>query len=258
MTSPASRRPRTPRIVRASQIAAGSSVVLAGTYWALMSPYSQLLGAFPYRGATGEKVVALTFDDGPNEPYTSQIADFLDERGIHATFFQVGRCVERHAAVTSRLAADGHVIGNHSYSHDPRRCITRDALCAEQRDADRVFHQLLGRQPALYRPPWLLRTPALLKILRDREMQPVSGSFCHSLEVFQPDPERIARGALAKLRPGCMLIFHDGYDAKGADRSNTVAALKIVVDRLSQAGYRFTTADRLLGVPAYSRPSAGC
>jgi peptidoglycan-N-acetylglucosamine deacetylase len=252
MTSPASDGRRTSRIARASQVAAGSSVVLAGTYWALMSPYSQLLGAFPYRAVTDEQIVALTFDDGPNEPYTSQIADFLDERGVHATFFQVGRCVERHPEVTGRLAAAGHVIGNHSYSHDPRRCITRNALYAEQQRADRVFHQLLGRRPALYRPPWLLRTPALLRILREREMQPVSGSFCHSLEVFQPGPGRIARGALAKLRPGCVLIFHDGFDAKGADRSSTVAAVKIVVDRLSQAGYRFATVADLLGVPPYA------
>jgi hypothetical protein len=114
-----------------------------------------------------------------------------------------------------------------------------------------VFRRVLDRQPALYRPPWLLRTPALTRILRECAMQPVSGLFCHPLEVLQPGPRRIARGALATVRPGCMLIFHDGFDAKGADRSSTVEAVKIVVDRLDRSGYRFTTVDRLLQVPAY-------
>ncbi len=235
--------------------AAGSCGLLAASYWTLMSPYSQLLGPFPYRGATEEKVVALTFDDGPNEPYTSQIADLLDERGIQATFFQVGKCVEHFPDVTRRLASAGHVIGDHSYSHEFRTCVGRRSLHTEHRQAEEVFLQVLGRRPALYRPPWLLRTPALLHILRERDVQPVSGVFCHPLEVLQPDPHRIAEAALAKARPGCILIFHDGYDAKGADRSNTVEGVKIVIHRLSSAGYRFTTVDRLLGVPAYTSRS---
>jgi peptidoglycan/xylan/chitin deacetylase (PgdA/CDA1 family) len=216
-----------------------------------MSPYSQMLGTFPYRVWTEEKVVALTFDDGPNEPYTSQIADCLDRRGIRGTFFQVGKCVERHPDVTGRLASAGHVIANHSYSHDIRKCVGQHALAAEQRNAEQVFLRLLDRRPALYRPPWLLRTPALMRILSERSMQPVSGLFCHPLEVFQPGPERIARRALATVRPGCMLIFHDGFDAIGADRGSTVEAVKIVVDRLVRSGYRFTTVDRLLGVRPY-------
>jgi peptidoglycan/xylan/chitin deacetylase (PgdA/CDA1 family) len=235
-------------------ILAGSAAALAASYWTLMSPHSQLLGTFPHRAGVPEKVVALSFDDGPHEPYTSQIADFLNERGIKATFFQVGKCVQRHPEVTTRLASDGHVIGNHSYSHTFGRCWAPQTLAEEITDCQQVFEQTLGRLPRLYRPPWLLRTPALFPILRERSLQPVSGTFCHPLEVFQPSPERIARRALAAVRPGGIVIFHDGYDAKGANRSSTVAAVKIVVEQLSHAGYRFTTIDQLLGVPAYSRP----
>ena len=91
--------------------------VTGGLYWLFMSPYSQVFGRYPYRGDRTDRVVALTFDDGPNEPYTSQIAEYLAGRNIRATFFQVGRCVERHPDTTARLAAAGHVIGNHSYAH---------------------------------------------------------------------------------------------------------------------------------------------
>lgn len=236
----------------ASGTASGSALALAASYWLFMSPYSQLLGPFPYRARTSEKVAALTFDDGPNEPHTSRIAEFLGARGISATFFQVGKCVERYPQVTARLARDGHVIGNHSYAHEFTTALDGAALRADLKQAHDVFGDVLGRQPLLYRPPWLLRTPTLLRALTERSLRPVSGEFCHPLEVFQPPAGLIARRTLAKARPGCMIIFHDGFDSRGGDRSSTVDAVKLVVDGLTEAGYHFTTVDRLLGLPAYS------
>jgi peptidoglycan/xylan/chitin deacetylase (PgdA/CDA1 family) len=215
-----------------------------------MSPFSQLLGRFPYRGSSARPQVALTFDDGPNEPYTSQIADYLDERGIHATFFQVGKAVSRHPEVTRRLFHAGHVIGHHGHSHQFTRYLRRATLAQDMRDADLVFADL-GIRPAMYRPPWLLRVPSLFPMLRRHGLQPISGEFCHPLEVFQPDPERIARATLAKVRPGSIVIFHDGFDGHAGYRASTVAAVKLVVDRLSADGYGFTTVDRLLDIPAY-------
>src|SRR3954453_19700162 len=96
-----------------------------------MSPYAQLLGPFPHRSRTGRPEVALTFEDGPNEPYTSQIADYLGGKGIRATFFQVGRAVRAHPDVTARLARAGHVIGHHSDTHQFTRYLHRDSLREE-------------------------------------------------------------------------------------------------------------------------------
>lgn len=246
----------TSRRSRAFRVAAAGAGLAGAAYWTLMSPYSQTLGAFPYRangeGTEDEKTVALTFDDGPNEPYTSQIAALLADRGIAATFFQVGRCIQRHPDVTRTLVNAGHVIGNHSYSHSFTHCWNRPNLEDEVQRAQGIFGEVLGTRPALYRPPWLARTPALFDVLRERSLQPVSGEFCHPLEVLQPSPRGIARRALAKVRPGAIIIFHDGHDAKGGNRANTVAAVEIVADRLLASGYRFTTVDRLLGVPPYS------
>jgi peptidoglycan/xylan/chitin deacetylase (PgdA/CDA1 family) len=242
--------------MRTKGILAGGALGLAASYWTMMSPYSQLLGSFPYRRTPTGKLVALTFDDGPNEPYTSQIVDFLNQRNIKATFFQVGRCVERHPALTAKMAGDGHVIGTHGYSHQFHKCLTPGSIRTELTRSQAVLREVLGVQPALFRPPWLLRTPALFTALRDSSLQPVSGEFCHPLEVFQPRAGRIARSAVAKVQPGSIVIFHDGFDARGGDRSQTVAATKLVVQRLSAAGYDFTTVDKLLKVPAYHPAAA--
>jgi peptidoglycan/xylan/chitin deacetylase (PgdA/CDA1 family) len=238
------------------RLALGAPLALAAAgYWTAMSPYSQVCGAFPFKAdiPRGQRVktVALTFDDGPNEPFTGQIAAFLDDRGIKATFFQVGRCVERHPDTSRRLAASGHVIGNHSYSHRFDRCWSEHTVADELRLSQSVFRGVLGLEPALYRPPWLARTPATLRMFRHSGLHPISGEFCHALEPFQPSSDRIARRALAKIRPGSIIIFHDGYDARGADRSSTVEAVGLVIDTLIRDGFSFSTVNDLLGIPAY-------
>ncbi|HZE37196.1 MAG TPA: polysaccharide deacetylase family protein [Stackebrandtia sp.] len=227
-----------------------TALVPGALYWLCMSPYSQALGRFPYRGRTRQRVVALTFDDGPNEPYTSQIADYLDAQGIRATFFQVGKAVARHPDVTRRLLDGGHVIGHHGNAHDFPVYLRKSSLDTDMRQATAMF-EAHGIRPALYRPPWLLRIPALFDLVRREGMRPVSGEFCHPLEVLQIAPGRIARTAVAKVRPGSIVIFHDGHDGHAGPRASTVAAVKIVVEALRDKGYRFTTVDKLLGVPAY-------
>jgi peptidoglycan/xylan/chitin deacetylase (PgdA/CDA1 family) len=220
-------------------------------YWLFMSPSSQVFGRYPWHLRTDKKVVALTFDDGPNEPYTSQIADFLADKQIKATFFQVGMCIERYPLVTKRLYDDGHDIGNHSVHHRFSDHLKHPGYKQEIAQNQEIIFRCIGRQPALFRSPWLMRQPWLMRSLRKQSLQPVSGRFCHPLEVFQPSGERIARATLKKVRPGSIIIFHDGFDGRGGDRSQTVKAVKITVDGLIKQGYKCVTVSELLGVPAY-------
>ena len=131
------------------------------------------------------------------------------------------------------------------------RCLRTGAQRAETLAAQHTLTTVIGRAPALYRPPWLIRTPTLPAVLHGNGLSPVSGEFCHAFEVFQPPASWIARRALAKARPGAILIFHDGFDAKGGHRGNTVAAVRMVITELTRRGYRFVTVDDLLGIPAY-------
>jgi peptidoglycan/xylan/chitin deacetylase (PgdA/CDA1 family) len=229
----------------------GLLLVAVAGYGALMAPRSRVFGHYPHRGPSADRVVALTFDDGPNEPYTSQIAAALHARGIRATFFQVGRCVERFPDTTIRLYEAGHVIGNHSFTHRFHTYLVPGRFGREVAHTQTVLSDLLGRTPALARTPWLWRTPAVLRSLRRNALHPVAGVFAHAAEVFQPDAARLARRAVAKARPGAILIFHDGFDARGGDRAQTARAVELTADALIERGYRFVTVDDLLRVDAY-------
>ncbi|SDB80353.1 Peptidoglycan/xylan/chitin deacetylase, PgdA/CDA1 family [Raineyella antarctica] len=229
-------------------VGAGALSAAALTYWVRMSSWSQRLGPFPWHVETDRRVVALTFDDGPNEPYTSQLADLFVERGVHATFFQVGLNVKAFPDATRRLLADGHEIGNHSWSHDFTRCL-RDSVMADEilRTQD-LQEEITGQRPTLYRPPWLWRSRGLFRTLREQGLTPVSGEFAHEFEPFQIPAAWTARRALGRASPGKILIFHDGYDIRGGDHTQTVRAVQLTVDRLRDAGYEFVTVPELLAL----------
>jgi peptidoglycan/xylan/chitin deacetylase (PgdA/CDA1 family) len=233
----------------ASAVASGTALALA--YRAVFGSRSQRFGPFPFRGDTDEPVVALTFDDGPNEPWTSRLLDVLGEREVPATFFQVGRCAQRHPEATARVVAEGHVLGNHSLSHRFSRYLSDPRQAAEIRGGQQALHEVAGVRPLLYRPPWLCHWPWVLDGVLRSGSTVVSGTFGHPWEVFQPAASRLAAGAARRAAPGAMLILHDGRESRGGPRAQTVAAVGPLIDRLRARGYRFTTVDRMLGVPAY-------
>ena len=131
-----------------------------------------------------------------------------------------------------------------SYLRDPHQ---RDQVARAQE----VLHRVSGVVPALYRPPWLCHWPWVLRTVESAGLQVVSGTFGHPLEVFQPAAARMTAGARKRIRPGTILIMHDGREARGGDRSQTVASVGPLIDRLRAAGYSFATVDELLGVPAH-------
>jgi len=219
--------------------------ILALVYHLFFSPSSQVFGYFPHRVHTQERVIALTFDDGPNEPYTSQVLDILAAHRVAATFFMVGRCLERSPAVGRRIVAEGHSVGNHSYTHSFLSYLKQPSFRDEIERTQRVMHDILGVRPALFRPPWLFRQPWLLASVRRAGLNAVSGEFGDVMEPFQPPAERMVRRALSKAKPGAILIFHDGFDARGGDRTETVRAIELLIPELRSRGYSFATVEAL-------------
>ena len=220
-------------------------------YVVFMSPWSQLFGQYPYRKKTSEKIVALTFDDGPNEPYTSELLAILKKEKVPATFFLVGRCLERHPSIAADILKAGHVIGNHSESHRFGTYFKPGAFGREVRNTQRILEAQTGITTALVRTPWLWRQPLLLRTVKSLGLHPVAGVFCHPREVFGATAEEIAERSFSKTTPGSILIFHDGKEGDGGNRSQTIQAVAQLIPRLKQKGYKFTTVDKLLGIEPY-------
>lgn len=229
----------------AAATALGSGLTTLAAYHLFASERSQLAGPFPFAADTNRRVVALTFDDGPNPPWTQQLAQVLRRHQVKATFFQPGACAARFPDITRQLVADGHVIGNHSYHHDIRRLWRAHDIRDEIERTQDVLAPLIGGAPALYRPPFLFRPPVLFDQAERLGMQLVGGVFCHPAEVRQPSPTALARSAERRAQPGRILIFHDGYNTTGAPRRNTIAAVDALIPRLRHAGYDFATVDQL-------------
>ena len=211
----------------------------AFAYYLFVSPSSQVFGRVNYRFDSVGKQIALTFDDGPNEPYTSQLLDVLKKYDIKATFFVCGACVTRHPQTLRRIYSEGHEIGNHSHDHRLFHYLNQKKYIAEVENTNEIIKNVTGTTTYLYRSPWLFRTRRLLKNIRSRNLLPVWGIFGSELEVLQPSPESMARRALKLSKPGTILIFHDGKESVGGNRANTVSAIKLLIPALKEQGFEF-------------------
>lgn len=200
---------------------------------------------------TNEKLIALTFDDGPNLPYTESLLDVLSHHNVQATFFVVGKNLEKFPHISNMIIKSGHVLGNHSYSHKFTKYLQTPSFESEILKTQEIIESQTGKIPTLYRSPWLFQSPWLMKTVKKHTLTFVSGVFGSQREIRGRSGEKIAEDALKISKPGAILIFHDGYDAKGADRSQTVKAIDILIPELKKQGYELVTVDILLGVNPY-------
>jgi len=226
-------------------------VLLLLIYWLTIWSRGNFFGYFPDSVKTKDRVVALTFDDGPNPPDTDRLLEILDNHQVKATFFIPTVNLAKYPELAKKIMAAGHVIGNHSQSH---KFINNFIYCFWEKEINRsqqVFLDILGRRPALYRPPWLFKQPFLLRNLKKHGLIPVSGWFGSSWEIWHASAERIAQDGLRVVKPGRIMIFHDGFDTKGGKRTGSVEAMNILIPELKAGGYKFLTVAQLLKVPAY-------
>jgi len=187
---------------------------------------------------------ALTFDDGPSAD-TARVLDVLREKDVKATFFLCGAAVERYPELARRIVAEGHALGNHTWSHPYLHLKSRETIAAEIDRTQAVIERVTGVRPRYFRPPHGVRWFSLWPILRERKMElALWNSFPQ--EGASPAPEIVER-ALARLRPGAVILLHDGREAlpPGRDgRPATVEALPRIIDGARRAGYRFVLLPR--------------
>lgn len=216
-------------------VAAAVGLAAHGAFYRNSFVFGPALGRLP----TDAREVALTFDDGPNPDATPAILDTLARAGVHATFFILGRHAERWPALVRRVHDEGHAIGNHGYYHRKLHFkspgYVRDDLT---RGADAIA-QACGARPALFRAPHGFRSPWVNAVARSLGERVIGWSL-GVWDSDRPGVDEIVRRTVRGVRPGSILLLHDGdgYDAEG-DRRQTAAAVPAIVMRLSERGYAF-------------------
>ncbi|MBN1160865.1 MAG: polysaccharide deacetylase family protein [Dehalococcoidales bacterium] len=244
----------------ALSISAVLALFIAFAAYGYFSPTSPVFGEVRFRGSPDQKCVALTFDDGPNGIYTMQILDILKEYDIKATFFVIGQNVELYPDITKRILAEGHVIGNHTNTHDANHALS-DQGCHDLKDAQEVIYRVAGVLPHLYRPPHGKKTPWELDCVEENSLIEITWGVAAN-DRLNPgtDLDKAAQAYADKIvsrtYPGAVILLHDGYgtehDNANADRTFTVKALPLIIEQLLAKGYRFVTVSEMFNVPAYN------
>jgi len=188
-----------------------------------------------------DRRVALTFDDGPNPEATPRVLDALSSAGVHATFFLLGKHVERWPAIARRVRDDGHLVGNHGYHHRKLHLRGPAYIRVDLTLGSDAITAATGERPRYFRAPHGFRNPWVTPIARSLDQQTVGWT----LGVWDsdcPGADVIADRAVAGCGPGTILLLHDGdgYDPHG-DRTQTAAALPRIIRELRARGYEFAT-----------------
>jgi peptidoglycan/xylan/chitin deacetylase (PgdA/CDA1 family) len=218
-------------------------------YWAI-SPSSQVYGSITTHGPRQEKLVALTFDDGPNPPWTNQILDVLAQYDVKATFFVVGANADATPDVVRTEVQEGHLVGNHSYEHRKRDALL-ELRYGELSKAETAIAKAAGVCPALFRPPNGFHTPWQLHAVASKGMRAVDWDV-QPADWENPAPETIVKRVLDGVKPGSIVLLHDGNDTnQDVDRSATLQALPGIIQGLRDEGYTFVRLDQLLSVQPY-------
>ena len=195
---------------------------------------------------TQQKIVALTFDDGPYPPYTGQVLDVLKENHVKATFFLIGQNAEKHPELVQRIVAEGHQVGNHTYHHVDLLKADREKIAFEVDRTNKVIQDIIGTAPHVVRPPHGFRDAVVLDMMAERQLKVVEWSIM-SRDWTNPGVDAIVSRTVSKVKNGSIILLHDGDGTESKDsRAQTVEAARLIIRDLKEKGYKFVTVDEIL------------
>jgi peptidoglycan-N-acetylglucosamine deacetylase len=211
-----------------------------------MAPTAQWYGRTFTSLPRGTKQLALTYDDGPNDPHTLRLLEVLAKHQVHATFFLIGRYVQQRPEIVREIAQAGHVVGNHTFTHSLLIFKSEAEIRRELMDCRSALHDAIGGHSNLFRPPFGGRRPAVLRIARELGLEPVMWNVT-GYDWNTPPSAVIERKISQQLRGGDVILLHDGgHQRLGADRSQTVLATDQLIARLKSHGSEFVTISEML------------
>lgn len=216
------------------------AAALAGTWSLHKSRTVQVFGDLVHAVATEDSVVALTFDDGPAEPYTDSILELLEDSGVPATFFVLGSSLVRHPGLARRILEEGHELGNHSYTHRPLVARSPRVIRYEVEATDSLIRAAGSTGRVHFRPPYGKRLVGLPLYLARTKRTTV-------LWTLEPDSwyrtaDEMVAYVLENVRPGSIILLHVEMGSRREER----AALPRIIEGVTALGYEFVTVSELI------------
>jgi len=224
-------------------LATAGAVVAAG--YQSMAPTAQWYGRTFSGLRTLSKQIALTYDDGPNDPHTPKLLEVLAQHKVHATFFMIGQYARQRPEIAREVAQAGHLIGNHTFTHP--LLIFESAAATRQQlvDCRDALTDAVGPHSNLFRPPFGGRRPATMRIARELGLEPVMWNVT-GYDWNAPPAAEIEKKVTNRIRGGDVVLLHDGgHKHMGADRSQTVIATDNLIRRYKDEGYEFVTISQM-------------
>jgi len=209
-----------------------------------MAPTGQWFGRTFTGFGRGSKKIALTYDDGPNDPHTLKLLEVLAEHDVRATFFMIGRYVRERPDIVREVARAGHVIGNHTFTH-PLLIFESAAQTGIQLSECRsALKDAIGEHSNLFRPPFGGRRPTTLRVARDLGLETVMWNVT-GYDWNAPPAAKIEKKVARQMRGGDVILLHDGgYRKMGADRAQTVIATDHLIRQYKDQGYEFVAVEK--------------
>lgn len=193
---------------------------------------------------TTNKEIAISFDDGPANKFTSEILRVLQEHNVKAAFFCIGKCIAGNEPLFKQVYGQGHLIGNHSYSHHFWFDIfSSKKMLADLKMMDKEMENLIGLKPKLFRPPYGVTNPNLKKAIIYGGYTPVGWSV-RSMDTVTKDEIKLLTKMQASLEPGAIFLFHD-------TSKSTLAILPSFIRWVKESGYEIVRLDKMLNLKAY-------
>lgn len=190
------------------------------------------------------KIIALTFDDGPNEN-TLSVLDILKKNNVKATFFCIGKNIDKHPGILKRIIEEGHIVGNHSYSHsDFFDFYRKNRVIEEIRKTDDIIESISGKKVQLFRPPYGVTNPSIRRALEVTKHK-VIGWNIRSLDGILKDEKIIFTRIINRIKPGAIVLLHD--------TSHTVTILERLMLHLEENKYKVVSIEELLNIKAYEK-----
>lgn len=194
-----------------------------------------------YTLPTNEKVVALTFDDGPSELRTPLLLDLLKKHEVKATFFMLGENIEKYKNIAQRVYDEGHLIGNHSFDHPRLILKSPDFMSKQIVSTDNLIQDLGQTQVQYFRPPYSSKYVVLPWVLKNMKKTLVTGTYDPPSEYIEPyDAQKVAQEVIENAQAGSIIFLHDG---KNKDQEAFVTSVDLMISALKSEGYTFVTVD---------------